>query len=258
MLLLPSQTWLPVPFPLMGSEVGACACVCAHVCTLLRKALLRKSAWAVGIPGLEAFSPRPQGSLWPMSLGGCSLPAYQSTLAITPTERCYLETPCSVTISHVHDPNIVSLDLRADLLWFMGAFWSGLQAEFMNSANSSLAECALPPSKDPPSLPFLQFSFYVHIAFGVSIFFCLLQPSTVNSASLPMCPSLSCAFGPLWCWILEHLDHSLSLGPHPVVKTASQMSKWHMLARYLGQLKLKSPRGQWRKNGLNAFWVVPS
>ena len=43
-----------------------------------------------------------------------------------------------------------------------------------------------------------------------------------------------------------------------MVKAASQMSKRHVLARRLGQLKLKSLWGQWPKKILNAFWVVPS
>lgn len=43
-----------------------------------------------------------------------------------------------------------------------------------------------------------------------------------------------------------------------MIKAATQMSQWHVLATRLGQLKLESCGGQWPKKVLNAFRVVPS
>ena len=90
------------------------------------------------------------GKLLTLSLGRFSLPSHQSVLDISPRGSWYLGTLCSVTTLHARDPDVASLDVRADLLCFMGAFWSGLQPEFVNSAESSLAECALLTSKDTP------------------------------------------------------------------------------------------------------------
>lgn len=102
---------------------------------------------------------------------------HRHTLAVTPTQACIWNLCAqSPFLTLMTLTSIVSLDLSTDLLCFTGAFWSGLQSEFMNSAKSSTSYRPCPATETRTSLcPALwQFSFYAEVFFGVSRFFCIL------------------------------------------------------------------------------------